>query len=48
LDKVWGYDADVISRTVDVHIRRLREKIPFLKDRIQTVKPFGYKLKEEP
>ncbi len=48
LDKVWGYDADVISRTVDVHIRRLREKIPLLKDRIQTVKPFGYKLKEEP
>ncbi len=48
LDKVWGYDADVISRTVDVHIRRLREKIPFLKDRIQTIKPFGYKLKEEP
>jgi len=48
LDKVWGYDADVISRTVDVHIRRLREKIPFLKDCIQTVKPFGYKLKEEP
>lgn len=47
LDKVWGYDADVISRTVDVHIRRLREKIPLLKDRIQTVKPFGYKLKEE-
>jgi two-component system, OmpR family, alkaline phosphatase synthesis response regulator PhoP len=48
LDKVWGYDADVISRTVDVHIRRLREKIPFLKDHILTVKPFGYKLKEEP
>ncbi len=48
LDKVWGYDADVISRTVDVHIRRLREKIPVLQDRIQTVKPFGYKLKEEP
>ncbi|MBI3609196.1 MAG: response regulator transcription factor [Nitrospirae bacterium] len=48
LDKVWGYDADVISRTVDVHIRRLREKIPLLQDAIQTVKPFGYKLKEEP
>jgi len=48
LDKVWGYDADVISRTVDVHIRRLREKIPFLKDSIQTIKPYGYKLKEEP
>ncbi|HEY5648918.1 MAG TPA: response regulator transcription factor [Nitrospiria bacterium] len=46
LDRVWGYEADVMSRTVDVHIRRLREKIPFLQDAIQTVKPFGYKLKE--
>ena len=48
LDKVWGYDADVISRTVDVHVRRLREKIPLLQGAIQTVKPYGYKLKEEP
>lgn len=48
LDKVWGYDADVISRTVDVHVRRLREKLPLLQDAIQTVKPYGYKLKEGP
>lgn len=48
LDRVWGYEADVISRTVDVHIRRLREKIPFLQEAIQTVKPFGYKLRAEP
>ena len=48
LDKVWGYEADVMSRTVDVHIRRLRQKIPFLQDSIQTVQPLGYKLKEEP
>ena len=48
LDKVWGYDADVISRTVDVHVRRLREKIPLLQEAIQIVKPYGYKLKEEP
>lgn len=48
LDKVWGYDADVTTRTVDVHIHRLREKIPMLTQAIQSVKPYGYKLREEP
>jgi DNA-binding response OmpR family regulator len=47
LDTVWGYDSDVTTRTVDVHIRRLREKIPFLSDAIETVKSYGYKLKDE-
>jgi DNA-binding response OmpR family regulator len=46
LNSVWGYDADVTTRTVDVHIRRLREKIPSLATAIQTVKPYGYKLAE--
>jgi len=46
LDRVWGYQADVTTRTVDVHVRRLREKIPLLTDAIQTVKSLGYKLKE--
>jgi DNA-binding response OmpR family regulator len=46
LDRVWGYDADVTTRTVDVHIRRLREKIPILSEAIQTVKSMGYKLKD--
>lgn len=46
LDRVWGYQADVTTRTVDVHIRRLREKIPLLTDAIVTVKSLGYKLKE--
>jgi two-component system alkaline phosphatase synthesis response regulator PhoP len=48
LNSVWGYDADVTTRTVDVHIRRLREKIPFLATGIHTIKPYGYKLAEEP
>lgn len=48
LNSVWGYDAEVTTRTVDVHIRRLREKIPFLATAIQTVKPHGYKLQEHP
>src|SRR5262249_25274748 len=47
LDRVWGYDAEVTTRTVDVHVRRLREKIPLLADAILTVKSYGYKLKEE-
>jgi len=46
LDRVWGYQSDVTTRTVDVHIRRLREKIPMLIDMIVTVKSLGYKLKD--
>ena len=47
LDTVWGYDSEVTTRTVDVHIRRLRNKIPFLSDAIVTIKSYGYKLKDE-
>jgi two-component system alkaline phosphatase synthesis response regulator PhoP len=48
MDEVWGYDYYGGMRTVDVHIRRLREKIPALSSAIQTVKNLGYKLKENP
>ena len=44
LTDVWGYQYTGGTRTVDVHIRRLREKIPMLNDSIETVKQFGYKL----
>ncbi len=44
LTDVWGYQYTGGTRTVDVHIRRLREKIPQLADAIQTVTQFGYKL----
>jgi len=44
LTDVWGYAYTGGTRTVDVHIRRLREKLPFLTDAIVTVKQFGYKL----
>lgn len=44
LDAVWGYDYLGTSRTVDVHIRRLREKIPLLSTAIETVPSLGYKL----
>ena len=48
MDQVWGYDYFGGMRTVDVHIRRLREKIPELSEDILTVKNMGYKLKENP
>ena len=41
-NKVWGYDVIVGDRTIDVHIRKLREKIGM--DSIKTVKGIGYKL----
>lgn len=46
LSDVWGYAYTGGTRTVDVHVRRLREKVPFLSDAIVTVKQFGYKLVE--
>ena len=33
------------TRTVDVHVRRLREKLPVLVQAVETIKQFGYKLK---
>jgi two-component system, OmpR family, alkaline phosphatase synthesis response regulator PhoP len=48
LTDVWGYQYTGGTRTVDVHIRRLREKLPVLADAIETVKQFGYKLAERP
>ena len=44
LTDVWGYRYTGGTRTVDVHIRRLREKLPILSKAITTVKQFGYKL----
>ena len=44
LSDVWGYQYTGGTRTVDVHIRRLREKLPVLTGAIETVKQFGYKL----
>jgi DNA-binding response OmpR family regulator len=44
LTDVWGYQYTGGTRTVDVHVRRLREKLPVLNEAIETVKQFGYKL----
>jgi DNA-binding response OmpR family regulator len=44
LTDVWGYRYTGGTRTVDVHVRRLREKLPLLTEALVTVKQFGYKL----
>ena len=46
LNAVWGYEYYGTTRTVDVHIRRLKQKLPLLDDAILSVKSLGYKLRE--
>jgi DNA-binding response OmpR family regulator len=48
LTDVWGYHYTGGTRTIDVHIRRLREKLPPLSDAIETIKQFGYRLIDRP
>ena len=48
LEDVWGYSYAEGTRTVDVHVRRLREKIPGLAPSIVTVKSMGYRLARDP
>jgi DNA-binding response OmpR family regulator len=48
LENVWGYTYAEGTRTVDVHVRRLREKIPGLARYIVTVKSLGYRLTADP
>jgi len=48
LTDVWGYKYTGGTRTVDVHVRRLRDKLPTLGEALVTVKQFGYKLLEQP
>jgi DNA-binding response OmpR family regulator len=48
LTDVWGYQYTGGTRTVDVHVRRLREKLPALGRAISTVKQFGYRLDDSP
>jgi two-component system, OmpR family, phosphate regulon response regulator PhoB len=46
LSEVWGYESVVDTRTVDTHVRRLREKLGQAGDGIETVRGFGYRLRE--
>ena len=47
LDKVWGYTYEGYGRTVDTHVRRLREKLGSLGDFIETIRGIGYRFREE-
>ncbi|BEI61284.1 response regulator transcription factor [Blautia luti] len=44
LNQVWGYEFDGESRTVDVHIRTLRQKLGTAGDLVETVRGVGYKI----
>ena len=43
LEDVWGYSSNVTTRTVDTHIKRLREKLGSVGDHIQTIRGVGYR-----
>ena len=44
MDEIWGYDSESDARTVDVHIKRLREKFEKFKEfEIVTIRGVGYK-----
>jgi DNA-binding response OmpR family regulator len=45
MDKVWGYHGDATSRTLDTHVRRLREKLGGDGLQVETVRGVGYRLK---
>lgn len=48
LNDVWGYENLIDTRTVDTHMRRLREKLAECGDYIETVRGFGYRFVEGP
>jgi DNA-binding response OmpR family regulator len=48
LEYVWGYEEEVLTRTIDMHIARLRQKLGDEgRERIQTVERFGYRFSDE-
>ena len=47
LNDVWGYESVIDTRTVDTHVRRLREKLGPGADCIETIRGFGYRVAEE-
>ena len=46
LEDIWGYDFDGETRTVDVHVRTLRQKLGDAGEQIQTVRGVGYRMSE--
>ena|SRR5688572_29669833 len=48
LEEVWGVASDITTRTVDTHVKRLREKLGPAAEYIETVRGAGYRFAEEP
>jgi len=48
LDHVWGIEAKISTRTVDAHVKRLREKIGSAREYIETVRGVGYRFADSP
>ena len=48
LNDVWGIEADITSRTVDTHVKRLREKLGEAGQYVETVRGVGYRFSEAP
>jgi two-component system phosphate regulon response regulator PhoB len=46
LSEVWGYDSEVLSRTVDTHVRRLRSKLGPAADWLETIRGVGYRIQK--
>ena len=46
LEDIWGYDFDGETRTVDVHVRTLRQKLGSCGEKIETVRGVGYRMSE--
>jgi two-component system phosphate regulon response regulator PhoB len=46
LNDVWGYESVIDTRTVDTHVRRLRKKLGKAADAIESVRGFGYRMRE--
>jgi len=46
LNEVWGYESIIDTRTVDTHVRRLRKKLGHAAKAIETVRGFGYRIRE--
>lgn len=48
LNDVWGYESVIDTRTVDTHVRRLRDKLGSAAEVIETVRGFGYRISDQP
>lgn len=46
MDRVWGYHGDATSRTLDTHVRRLREKLGEAGSGVETVRGVGYRISD--